>query len=56
MAYESEWLTRKWRIDNRLKATGWDIVRFSPDILLNWKNCPLRMVRLTMGCLLLDDC
>ena len=35
MAYESEWLTRKRRIDSRLKATGWDIVRFSPDMLVN---------------------
>jgi len=35
MAYESEWLTRKRRIDSRLKATGWDIVPYSPDMLLN---------------------
>jgi len=35
MAYESEWLTRKRRIDSRLKAAGWDIVRFSQDMLVN---------------------
>ena len=35
MAYESESLTRKRRIDSRLKATDWDIVRFSPDMLVN---------------------
>jgi type I restriction enzyme, R subunit len=35
MAYESEWLTRKRRIDSRLKATGWDIVPHSPDMLVN---------------------
>ncbi|MGA8659633.1 MAG: type I restriction-modification enzyme R subunit C-terminal domain-containing protein [Chthoniobacterales bacterium] len=35
MAYESEWLTRKRRIDSRLKATGWDIISFSQDILLS---------------------
>jgi type I restriction enzyme R subunit len=34
MAYKSEWLTRKRRIDSRLKATGWDIVRFSPEMVL----------------------
>src|SRR5215471_12375519 len=35
MAYESEWLTRKRRIDSRLKDTGWDIVRFSQDMPVN---------------------
>ena len=35
MAHESEWLTGKRRIDSRLKATGWDIVPFSQDILLS---------------------
>ena len=35
MAHESEWLTRKRRIDSRLKATGWDIIPFSQKIPLN---------------------
>jgi len=35
MAYESEWLTRKRRIDSRLRATGWDIVPFSPGMVLS---------------------
>lgn len=33
MANESEWLTRKKRIDNRLMATGWDIVPFTQKLL-----------------------
>jgi type I restriction enzyme R subunit len=33
MAYESEWLTRKRRIDGRLKAAGWEIVPFSQEML-----------------------
>jgi type I restriction enzyme R subunit len=30
MAYESEWLTRKTRIDGRLRAMGWEIIPHSP--------------------------
>src|SRR5437870_2219717 len=29
---EAEWLTRKSRIDTRLKQKGWKLVRFSPDL------------------------
>jgi type I restriction enzyme, R subunit len=29
---EAEWLTRKSRIDTRLKKKGWKLVRFSPDL------------------------
>ena len=36
MSTEAEWLTRKSRIDARLKQTGWHLVRFSPG--LNLKN------------------
>jgi type I restriction enzyme, R subunit len=31
---EAEWLTRKSRIDARLKQKGWHLVRFSPDLNL----------------------
>src|SRR5436190_17568510 len=31
---EAEWLTRKQRIDTRLKQRGWHLVRFSPDLSL----------------------
>jgi type I restriction enzyme, R subunit len=34
MISESEWLTRKKRIDSRLTALGWKIVRFSESIRL----------------------
>jgi type I restriction enzyme, R subunit len=34
MATEAEWLTRKSRIDARLKQRGWRLVRFSPDLNL----------------------
>jgi type I restriction enzyme, R subunit len=34
MPTEAEWLTRKSRIDARLKKTGWRLVRFSPDLNL----------------------
>jgi type I restriction enzyme R subunit len=34
MISESEWLTRKKRIDSRLTALGWKIVRFSGSIVL----------------------
>src|SRR5438128_2364634 len=33
--HESEWQTRKTRIDTRLKALGWDIVPFSAGRPLN---------------------
>src|SRR5882724_5830580 len=29
---EAEWLTRKSRIDTRLKKNGWKLLRFSPDL------------------------
>src|SRR2546430_8559461 len=32
---EAEWLTRKSRIDTRLKQSGWKLVRFSPELNLN---------------------
>lgn len=32
---EAEWLTRKSRIDTRLKQKGWKLVRFSPELNLN---------------------
>ena len=32
MSTEAEWLTRKSRIDNRLKQKGWQLVRFSPAL------------------------
>ena len=35
MAMEAEWLTRKSRIDTRLKQNGWKLVRFSPELNLN---------------------
>ncbi len=34
MPMEAEWLTRKSRIDARLKQRGWHLVRFSPDLNL----------------------
>ena len=34
MPIEAEWLTRKSRIDARLKQRGWHLVRFSPDLNL----------------------
>src|SRR6266480_3448217 len=35
MLTEAEWLTRKSRIDTRLKQNGWKIARFSPELILN---------------------
>src|SRR3989442_4667932 len=35
MLTEAEWLTRKSRIDTRLKRNGWKIARFSPELSLN---------------------
>jgi type I restriction enzyme R subunit len=35
MPMEAEWLTRKSRIDTRLKQKGWKLVRFSPELDLN---------------------
>lgn len=35
---ESEWLTRKKRIDSRLKRNGWKLVRFSPALDLKTLN------------------
>ena len=35
MPTEAEWLTRKSRIDTRLKQRGWKLVRFSPELNLN---------------------
>src|SRR5436189_4660748 len=32
MSTEAEWLTRKSRIDNRLKQKGWRLVRFTPAL------------------------
>ena len=32
MPTEAEWLTRKSRIDTRLKQKGWQLVRFTPDL------------------------
>jgi type I restriction enzyme R subunit len=32
MQSEAEWLTRKGRIDARLKQRGWKIVRFNPEL------------------------
>jgi hypothetical protein len=29
---EAEWLTRKKRIDTRLKKQGWELRRFSPGL------------------------
>src|SRR5437867_13247965 len=34
MPIEAEWLTRKSRIDARLKQRGWHLVCFSPDLNL----------------------
>src|SRR6266498_1204763 len=34
MPTEAEWLTRKSRIDTRLKQNGWKLVRFSPELNL----------------------
>ena len=34
-AYESEWLTRKKRINTRLKALGWQIIPFNPGTPLS---------------------
>ncbi len=34
MISESEWLTRKKRIDGRLTALGWKVVRYSEGIRL----------------------
>jgi type I restriction enzyme R subunit len=34
-AHESEWLTRKKRIDLRLAALGWEVVPFDPAVLLS---------------------
>jgi type I restriction enzyme, R subunit len=34
MSSEAEWLTRKSRIDTRLKQKGWQLVRFSPALSL----------------------
>jgi type I restriction enzyme, R subunit len=34
MSTEAEWLTRKSRIDTRLKQTGWQLVRFTPALNL----------------------
>src|SRR6266446_6533775 len=34
MSTEAEWLTRKSRIDRRLKQKGWQLVRFSPALNL----------------------
>src|SRR5947199_10535683 len=34
MLTEAEWLTRKSRIDTRLKQKGWKLVRFSPELNL----------------------
>ena len=30
MLNEAEWLTRKSRIDTRLKQNGWQLMRFAP--------------------------
>jgi type I restriction enzyme, R subunit len=35
MQHEAEWLTRKRRIDTRLKQTGWKLVLFSPELNLS---------------------
>jgi type I restriction enzyme, R subunit len=35
MPTEAEWLTRKSRIDTRLKQNGWKLMRFSPALDLN---------------------
>src|SRR5438552_13128214 len=32
MLNEAEWLTRKSRIDTRLKQNGWQLVRFAPGL------------------------
>jgi type I restriction enzyme, R subunit len=32
MGTETEWLTRKSRIDTRLKQNGWRLLRFSPEL------------------------
>ena len=34
MPMEAEWLTRKSRIDTRLKQKGWKLIRFSPELNL----------------------
>ena len=39
MSQESEWLTRKQRIDFRLKKLGWRITPYSDDTDLNSLNC-----------------
>jgi len=36
MISESEWLTRKKRVDGRLTALGWKIARFSESIVLTF--------------------
>jgi hypothetical protein len=36
MHYESEWLTRKQRLDARPKKPGWEVVPFSGDDRLNY--------------------
>jgi hypothetical protein len=38
MISESEWLTRKRRIDGRLKALGWKIAKFSERLTLDSLN------------------
>ena len=56
MPIEAEWLTRKSRIDARLKQRGWHLVRFSPDLNLKTldklpsKNCPRRTARPITRC------
>ena len=35
MPTEAEWLTRKSRIDTRLKQKRWKLVQFSPELNLN---------------------
>src|ERR1700747_1132873 len=35
MQHEAEWLTRKSRIDTRLKQNGWKLVPFSPELNLS---------------------
>jgi hypothetical protein len=32
MPTEAEWLTRKSRIDTRLKQKGWKLIQFSPGL------------------------
>ena len=38
MPHESEWLTRKKRIDSRLKALGWTIRPYSDQLNLGALN------------------